>query len=286
MLSPSSHNKFSGSKTKFLNFYLVILLCVAFYCVKTFAYPPNQNSSFNQSNNLVSIFDLFINLPVKVEFFKGLKALFYLTVILALIFRRSFILYIVLTFLFVFIFSIVFRSSSTLHHNTHLTAQLLIYSTLFIGISNVEIKNKNWFINDYYIEGVVAIICIFFFLAGISKLIHSGFGWVNGLALQSWVSQWGSNFFLNKLILADVKVAALFQGFAMGIEIFCVIAIFLKKSRTLIGALLCTMVAMFCLVFNFLFGHLIFLIFFSFIPWFTPIEKIFKIFNAKLYPKA
>lgn len=284
LLEPIISKQFE-KRFQFIDFYLVILVFVATYCVVKLGALPNQDYVFNEDTNHVSILDPIVNLPMNGGFFKGLKYIFYLSAIFALIYRRSSLIYSIFTFLFIFIFAVVFRSSSSLHHNTHLTAQLLIYSTLFIWLMNFNAQTEIKAVNDIYRMGVISIICIFFFLAGVSKLTYSGFEWVNGYALQCWVSQWGTNTFFSKHILADARISALCQGIAISIELLCIIAVFSKKCRIIIGIFLSVMVAMFCFVFDYLFWHLIILVLFSFIPFFSKLKNITSIIGKRLYIK-
>lgn len=78
-------------------------------------------------------------------------------------------------------------------------------------------------------------------LAGVSKLSFSDLVWANGLSLQLWVHLWGwpgSPF--GNVILENRTLATIFQNAVLILELMAILALPLRRLRTVIGiGLLC-----------------------------------------------
>jgi len=169
-----------------------------------------------------------------------------------------------------------FELSSNVTHYTHLTAQLLI---LYAIVTLVYGKH------GFYIEGSyrrfppwmrsisIAVIGIFFFFAGFSKLMASGVQWVNGVSLQYWVYPWGQDTFMRNLIVNDYRVAWLFQLIVLMIELSAILVILFKQTRVFIGLCLIFILEGFNYTFGYHFYPYMLYIGVFFFPW----DSILKI---------
>ena len=120
-------------------------------------------------------------------------------------------------------------------HIFNATNWLLIIHAMWFHFRRREIRNAietgNFWKTKLYPRWVLWL-CVFYLgwfhtLAGLSKIMTSGFGWGDGVSLQLWTELFGwkpSPF--GKLLLWDVRLTALMQSGALAIEclsIFCVV---------------------------------------------------------------
>ncbi len=73
-------------------------------------------------------------------------------------------------------------------------------------------------------------------LAGITKIVNSGFGWGNGVSLQLWTELFGNTGTpFAQTILFDTRLTAVMQTGALMIECFSILCVFNRSVRYAVG---------------------------------------------------
>jgi hypothetical protein len=136
------------------------------------------------------------------------------------------------------------ENATQLTHVAHLTNVILIVLALWYVFCARELRAARdggrflasrtcpWWV---HLLGVWAV-GIFYGSSGLTKLLTSGPGWVNGASLQLWASLWGDpDSVWTRLVLADRRFAAVLQAAALAAECAALPAVFLPRLRPWVG---------------------------------------------------
>jgi hypothetical protein len=179
--------------------------------------------------------------------------------------------------------AIVFENSTRIDHARHLANLVLFVHAMWYHFHASAIRMalaRRAFWGSLIYPGWVrslSLFCVAIFHsnAALSKLLHSGLDWPNGLSLQLWVHLMGREHSLaNGLILSSRTTAALLQWTALLVEASALVAVFIPRMRIPVGvALLCLYVGI-ADSFGFSFVLNAFLVAAFFFPWADIVDRV------------
>jgi hypothetical protein len=130
------------------------------------------------------------------------------------------------------------------NHTSHLTAVLLFTFALWHHLEAEEIRRarvERRFLSTplyprWMHELCILAVGLFYGWAGLSKLLESGVGWVNGVSLQLWVREFGvADSLFGAPLLANRSIALGLQASSLAVELAALIAVFVPLLRRPVG---------------------------------------------------
>ena len=191
---------------------------------------------------------------------------------------------------FTAVVSLFYENSTYISHIFHQTNLVLLIHAMWYHYHQREIQNSiasGTFWNsklypNWALELSVFSLALYHFYAAISKLWFSGLDWVNGVSFQVWLHLWGrEGSILADAVLANAKVAMVFQLLALVVEFLCIFAIFSKRIRLLAGICLLGLYFSIFESFGYFFQLNCFLVTLIFLPFQEWFEKLYIHFQNR-----
>jgi predicted DCC family thiol-disulfide oxidoreductase YuxK len=135
------------------------------------------------------------------------------------------------------------ENSSHISHTTNLTALILLIHSAWYQVERrriaASLENRTFWDTPVYPRWAWGLslftITLFHTGAGLSKLVHSGPGWANGVSLQLWVYLWGKPGRLRDFIVTHRSIVLALQSFTLMAETTAILGLWWPRLRVVIG---------------------------------------------------